>query len=165
MEVIIRPAQVSDAQGLCDLYSQPNAQRETLQLPNSSPKLWIDRLSNIPTGVYSYVAEVEGKIVGNIGFQQNQRPRNQHMASFGMGVHDDFSGLGIGSKLLETVIELADNWLNVHRIHIEAHCDNERAIALYKKFGFEIEGEAKDNSFRDGEFVNTYYLARIRPSK
>ena len=165
MEVIIRPAQVSDAQGLCDLYSQPKAQRETLQLPNSSPKLWIDRLSNIPTGVYSYVAEVEGKIVGNIGFQQNQRPRNQHMASFGMGVHDDFSGLGIGSKLLETVIDLADNWLNVHRIHIEAHCDNEHAIALYKKFGFEIEGEAKDNSFRDGKFVNTYYLARIRPSK
>ncbi|HHC6783606.1 TPA: GNAT family N-acetyltransferase, partial [Vibrio parahaemolyticus] len=82
-----------------------------------------------------------------------------------IGVHDQFHGLGVGSKLIETIIELADNWLNVRRIQLEVNADNEAAIGLYKKHGFEIEGEAIDASFRDGEFINTYYMARIRPSK
>ncbi len=125
--------------------------------------MWTKRLENIPTGVYSFVAEVDGKVVGNIGFEHSQRPRTAHCGSFGIGVHDDYQGRGIGSKLIETVIDLADNWLQVKRIQIEVHTDNQAAIACYKKFGFEIEGEAKHASFRAGEYVNTYYIARIKP--
>jgi putative acetyltransferase len=58
-------------------------------------------------------------------------------------------------------VELADNWLNVHRIEIDAFVDNHAALSLYKKFGFVIEGEAIDSAFRQGEYVNTYFLARI----
>lgn len=164
MEIIVRPTAVEDAAALVEIYSQPKAQRETLQLPNPSLATWADRLSSIPAGVYSYVAEVDGKVVGNIGFHHSQRPRTSHTASFGIGVHDRFHGLGVGSKLIEIVTELADNWLNVRRIQIEVNADNEAAISLYKKHGFEIEGKAIDAVFRDGEFINTYYMARIRPS-
>ncbi|WP_321285235.1 GNAT family N-acetyltransferase [uncultured Vibrio sp.] len=165
MEIIVRPTTVKDAAALVEIYSQPKAQRETLQLPNPSIAMWEERLSSMSAGVYSYVAEVDGKVVGNIGFHHSQRPRTSHTASFGIGVHDHFHGLGVGSKLIETVTELADNWLNVRRIQIEVNADNDAAIGLYKKHGFEIEGKAIDGSFRDGEFINTYYMARIRPSK
>ncbi|WP_394246736.1 GNAT family N-acetyltransferase [Vibrio profundi] len=163
MEINIRPTLVSDAESLCEIYTQPQAIRETLQLPNPSITMWQKRLTDMPEGIYSYVAEVDGKVVGNIGFHHAQRPRLQHTASFGLGIHDKYHGLGIGTKLIETVIDLADNWLNIHRIQLEVNVDNEKAIGLYKKMGFEIEGEAKDASFRDGQFVNTYYMARIRP--
>lgn len=165
MEIIVRPTTVEDAAALVEIYSQPKAQRETLQLPNPSVAMWVNKLSNLPVGMYSYVAEVDGKVVGNIGFQHSQRPRTAHIGSFGLGVHDSFHGIGVGSKLIETVIELADNWLNVRRIQIEVNADNEAAIGLYKKHGFEVEGEAVDGSFRNGEFINTYYMARIRPNK
>ncbi|EGU51371.1 histone acetyltransferase HPA2 [Vibrio orientalis CIP 102891 = ATCC 33934] len=163
MEIIVRPTLVSDAAALCEIYSQPKAQRETLQLPKPSVAMWTQRLENMPQGVYSFVAEVDGKVVGNIGFEHSQRPRTAHCGSFGIGVHDDFHGLGIGSKLIETVLDLADNWLQIKRVQIEVNSDNEGAIACYKKFGFEIEGESKFGSFRDGEFINTYYMARIKP--
>lgn len=162
MEIIIRPTQVSDAAAISEIYSQPRAQRETLQLPKPSVSMWTQRLENIPTGVYSFVAEVDGKVVGNIGLHHSQRPRTSHSANFGIGVHDDYHGLGIGSKLLETVIDLADNWLQIKRIHLEVNTDNEKAIACYKKFGFEIEGEFKAASFRDGEYINTYSMARVK---
>lgn len=165
MEIIVRPTTVEDAAALVEIYSQPKAQRETLQLPKPSLKMWVERLSNMPAGVYSYVAEIDGKVVGNIGFHHSQRPRTSHTASFGIGVHDKFHGLGIGSALISTVTELADNWLNVRRIHIEVNADNDAAIGLYKKHGFEIEGEFVDASFRDGEFINTYSMARIRKPK
>lgn len=161
MEIVIRPTLVSDAAALSEIYSQPSAQRETLQLPMPSVTMWTQRLENIPTGVYSFVAEVDGKVVGNIGFEQAQRPRISHSATFGIGVHDDYHGLGIGSKLIQTVIDLADNWLQVKRIHLEVNVDNEKAIACYKKFGFEIEGEFKAASFREGKYINTYSMARV----
>ncbi|WP_391091567.1 GNAT family N-acetyltransferase [Vibrio sp. NH-UV-68] len=162
MEIIIRPTQVSDAAALCDIYSQPQAQRETLQLPKPSVAMWTKRLESMPQGVYSYVAEIDGRVVGNIGFEHSQRPRTAHCGSFGLGVHDDFHGRGVASKLIETVLDLADNWLQIKRVQIEVNSDNEKAIACYKKFGFEIEGEAKWGSFRDGQLINTYYMARIQ---
>lgn len=162
MEIIIRPSDIKDASGLCELYSQPLAQSQTLQLPLPTLSSWQKRLTDIPEGVYSYVAEIDGKIVGNIGFQHSQRPRTKHCASFGLGVHDDYHGLGIGRQLIETVIELADNWLNVHRIQIEVNTDNEKAIGLYKKLGFVIEGKAIDSCFRHGEYIDTYFMARVK---
>ncbi|WP_295892231.1 GNAT family N-acetyltransferase [uncultured Vibrio sp.] len=161
MNITIRPTQLKDAEALCEIYSQPKAQSETLQLPNPSIDMWISRLENIPAGVYSFVAEVEGKVVGNIGFEHSQRPRTSHCASFGLGVHDAYQGNGIGSALISTVIDLADNWLQVKRIQIEVNSDNSAAIACYKKFGFEIEGTAKAGSFRHGEFIDTLYMARL----
>lgn len=163
MEVIIRPTLATDAAALCDIYSQPSALRETLQLPNPSVEMWTQRLQSKPDNIYSFVAEVDGRVVGNIGFEHSTRPRTAHCASFGIGVHDDFHGNGIGSKLIATVIDLADNWLQIKRIQIEVNADNERAIACYKKFGFIIEGEAKCSVFREGDYVSTYYMARVKP--
>ncbi|WP_241909821.1 GNAT family N-acetyltransferase [Vibrio sp. 10N.261.55.A7] len=160
--IIVRPTQLTDAAALCEIYSQPLAQSETLQLPNPSINMWESRLENMPIGVYSYVAEIDGKVVGNIGFEHSQRPRTSHCASFGLGVHDDYHGKGIGTALISTVIDLADNWLQVKRIQIEVNADNSNAIACYKKFGFEIEGTAKAGSFRHGEFIDTLYMARVK---
>ena len=78
-----------------------------------------------------------------------------------MGVHASFQGQGVGSKLVEAVLDLADNWLNILRIEVEVYTDNTPAIALYKKFGFAIEGEARAFAFRDGAHVNAYHMSRV----
>ncbi len=164
MDIIVRSPTVEDAQCLVELYSQPKAQRETLQLPLPSLAMWQQRLSNVPDGFYSYVAEYEGKVVGQIGLHLAKNRRISHKATFGIGVHDDYHGKGIGSKLIEAIVDLADNWLNLHRLELQVNADNEAAIAVYKKFGFEIEGRAKDFAFRDGQLVDVLYMGRIRPS-
>ncbi|WP_104399541.1 GNAT family N-acetyltransferase [Vibrio penaeicida] len=164
MDINIRPTELKDVDALCEIYTQPKAHRETLQLPLPSPQMWHKRLSNIPEHVYTYVAEVDGKVVGNIGFEHMQRPRLKHVGRFGLGIHDDYHGMGVGSKLLETVIHLADKWLNLRRIELDVNCDNEAALALYRKFGFKVEGEAVDGAFREGEFVNVLHMARINPN-
>ncbi|EGU34276.1 GNAT family N-acetyltransferase [Vibrio scophthalmi] len=162
MDIKIRPTLVSDAAAIAEIYSQPKAQSETLQLPLPSSALWQHRLENIPDHIYSFVAEVEGVVVGNIGFEHLRSPRLIHCGTFGIGVHDNYHGLGIASRLIETVLDLADNWLQIKRIQIDVNSDNQTAIACYKKFGFEIEGEAKCSVFRRGEYISTYYMARIK---
>ncbi|QMV16812.1 Spermidine N(1)-acetyltransferase [Vibrio spartinae] len=115
----------------------------------------------MPEHVYQYVALLDGEIVGHIGFEICKNPRRRHVGSFGMGVKDNVQGRGVGSQLLTTVVELSDKWLNLRRLEVEVYADNERAINLYKKFGFQIEGESVDYAFRNGKYVNVYHMARV----
>lgn len=161
MTVEIRRAEPSDARAIKQIYECKNAYSSTLQLPHPSLTLWEKRTTDVPDNVFVYVALVDGEIVGNLGFEVCTSPRRRHVASLGMGVKDDVQGRGVGSALLATVIDLADNWLNLKRIELTVYSDNDRAINLYKKFGFAIEGESKAYAFRNGEYVSAYHMARV----
>ena len=161
MTVEIRRAEPSDARAIKQIYECKNAYSSTLQLPHPSLTLWEKRTTDVPDNVFFYVALVDGETVGNLGFEVCTSPRRRHVASLGMGVKDDVQGRGVGSALLATVIDLADNWLNLKRIELTVYSDNDRAINLYKKFGFAVEGESKAYAFRNGEYVSAYHMARV----
>jgi len=109
------------------------------------------------------VACVDGEVVGALCLTTFKAPRRRHAADLGMAVHDDWQGKGVGSALMEAVIDLADNWLDLSRLELSVYTDNEPGIALYKKFGFEQEGIFRRFAFRDGEFVDAVTMARLRP--
>lgn len=165
MDIKIRRTEPSDACAIKDIFACEAAYSGTLQLPYPSLAMWEGRISNVPDNVYSYVAIINDEIVGNLGFTVNSAPRRRHVAALGMGVKDNYTGSGVGTALLETVIDLADNWLNLKRIELTVFSDNNRAINLYKRHGFETEGEAQAFAFRKGEYVSAYYMARIAKSE
>jgi putative acetyltransferase len=41
--------------------------------------------------------------------------------------------------------------------------DNAPAIALYEKFEFEVEGTHRRLACRDGEYIDAYSMARLKP--
>ena len=51
---------------------------------------------------------------------------------------------------MKAALDLADNWLNLTRIELEVCTDNQTGIALYEKWGFEIEGTLRHFAFRGG---------------
>ena len=61
-----------------------------------------------------------------------------------------------------TMIDMCDNWLRVERIELTVFADNAPAIAVYKKYGFEIEGTGRRYALRNGEYVDAYYMARMK---
>jgi putative acetyltransferase len=63
---------------------------------------------------------------------------------------------------MQALVDLADKWLPVTRIELTVFTDNERAIGLYKRFGFEIEGTHRAYALRDGKYVDTHAMARMR---
>ena len=125
-----------DIKSIHEIFSDTNAYSGTLQLPFPSLSLWESRLENIPQGIYYLVAEIDNEVVGQIGLHIEQNPRRKHVATFGMGVKDKHQGKGVGSKLLSSAIDLAENWINIQRMELTVYTDNEPAIALYKKHGF-----------------------------
>jgi len=158
-----RRAVVADADGLTALYTDPSVIAGTLQLPFASPQLWKDRLSAPDAPLMLVACTEDGTVVGNAGLHTNLKtPRRMHAASIGMGVMAAHQRKGVGSKLLGALLDLADNWYGLARVELSVYTDNIAAIALYKKFGFEMEGTFRKYSLRAGELTDCYTMARIR---
>ena len=88
--------------------------------------------------------------------------RRRHSGGLGIMVRTDCQGQGIGTALLEAVLDLADNWLMLRRVELEVYADNQRAVRLYEKFGFEAEGRKREAAVKNGAYVDLMVMARLR---
>ena len=159
--VEIRAACPSDAEGIAAIANLPGFRAGTLRLPFQSveeTRQWLEKSPPNSTGL---VAVLDGQIVGNAGLNR-LAGRRIHSGSIGMGVHDDYTGCGIGSALLGALVDIADNWLAIKRLELTVYVDNAPAIGLYEKFGFETEGRLRAFGFRNGEYVDAFTMARLR---
>jgi putative acetyltransferase len=154
-----------DYEALHRIFGGPKAVAGTLQLPFPSAETWRKRLAEPPEGLYSLVACAGGEVVGSLALETSPtRPRMRHTGTIGMAVRDDWQGRGVGTALMGAALDLADNWLGLSRVELTVYTDNAAGIALYEKFGFEIEGTHRRYAFRDGEYVDAYSMARLRSS-
>ena len=163
MDITIRHTEPEDYEALHRIFSGPRAVAGTLQMPLPSAQMWRKRLSERPEGLYSLVACLEGEVVGSLGLETSPtRWRMCHVGGIGMAVRDDWQGKGVGTALMEAALDLADNWLNLTRIELTVYVDNAAGIALYEKFGFEVEGTHRRFAFKDGAYVDAYSMARLK---
>lgn len=161
----IRRATADDHRAIHEIYSCPKAFAGTLQLPYPSLEDWRQRLAAPGDGTYILVAVVEDRVVGMLELHTFPNvPRRRHAGNFGMAVHDEWQARGIGSALMQAVVELAYKWLNLTRLELKVYTDNEPAIRLYERFGFEREGMLRQYALRDGSYVDAHLMARLRPS-
>lgn len=161
-EVEVRRAEPEDYRAVHRVHSSPNAMAETLGIPFSSEREWCEKLSESRDDVIHLAACVQGEVAGHLALMVYANPRTRHSAHFGIAVRDDQKGEGVGTTLIEAALDLADNWLGLTRLDLRVYVDNEPAIALYEKFGFEREGTHRRFSFRDGEYVDAHVMARLR---
>ena len=163
MDYIIRPMELGDAAGFNALRRMPGVFENTLGLPSERVQHSIDGFQRFGPDDHIFVTVLEdGTVIGSAGLQVCANPRMRHVGTLGMLVHTDFQNQGIGTALMKTVLELADNWLMLVRVELEVFADNERAIHLYEKFGFEKEGLLRMSVVRDGQYRDNYKMARIR---
>jgi len=152
-DVFIRRAEPADAAGIAHTFQSRSAAAGTLQNPYPSIADWVERLGRDAATNYIFVAIAGEEIIGHAGLHGNKNVRRQHAW-----------GLGIGTRLMETLIDLADNWLGALRLELTVYSDNEAALALYRKFGFEIEGTHRAFALRDGRYVDAIAMARLHPN-
>jgi putative acetyltransferase len=162
----IRRAEPDDYEAVYEMFGGANVFAGTLQLPFPSREQWRQKLAETPEGLYNLVAVAGDRVVGMIGVHTfPNRPRRRHVGVIGITVHDDWQGKGVGTALMRAGVDLADNWLNLTRLELEVYTDNEAAIRLYERFGFEVEGTLRQHAFRDGQYVDSHMMGRLRPAR
>jgi putative acetyltransferase len=155
----MEPADLPD---ITEAWNQPRAYAGTLQLPFTSLEARQRRHAAANANATRLVAVIDGKAIGMI-FLAREENRRSHVGSIGMAVHDAYAGRGVGTALMQAVVDLAERWWNVRRLELSVYADNDRAISLYERFGFEREGLMRAYAWRDGEYVDSIAMARLRP--
>ncbi len=160
-EIVIRHTEPKDYDAIRQIHAQPEVYHNTLQVPHPSEQMWHDRLGDKP-GVKQLVACIDDVVVGHLGIEVSPRPRRSHVADFGICVGAQWQNRGVASAMMRAMIDMCDNWLRVDRIELTVFVDNAPAVAVYQKFGFEIEGTGKKYALRNGEYVDAYFMARMK---
>ena len=104
---------------------------------------------------------VDGKVVGNCGISFFKGMKTRHRASVAIALLSEFWNQGIGTKMFEQMIGLAEAREGVTQIELEFVEGNSRARHLYEKMGFRIAG-IHPNAIRlkDGTLLNNYIMIR-----
>jgi putative acetyltransferase len=159
--VQIRQMTSDDIDDLYEIFRAPENCRTTLQLP--SQELWLtrQRVLEPPANMTRLVAVCDGRAVGMVSMMRHKPACRAHVAAIGMMVHPEFWRQRIGSRLMEELLEIADNQLNLTRIELQVHADNPAGIRLYEKCGFVVEGTKQFHTYGDGGWANTHIMARL----
>jgi RimJ/RimL family protein N-acetyltransferase len=166
--IAIRIAKPSDAANLLELKHaldretdfmliEPGERRESAQLLAADLEL----LGGIENSTV-LLAEVDGELIGYVEARGGTFQRNRHSAYVVIGVRAAAAGRGVGTALLRELITWAERH-DVHRLELTVMAHNQRAIALYRRLGFELEGTRRHSVRVGGSFVDELAMARLQP--
>jgi RimJ/RimL family protein N-acetyltransferase len=168
LKIVIRSARIEDAAALLE-YIRTVAEdapyllmeRDEFNFPVEQEEKWIKDHLDRP-GSIVLIAEIGGQIVGVLNVENGMYRRVAHRGNFGISVAKQWRNRGIGSALLETMLQWASENPLIDKIEMEVFVINKNAIRLYKNFGFLEEGiRLKDVKLGPNEYVDTLAMYRF----
>ena len=88
--------------------------------------------------------------------------RQTHVGSFTLSVHEDHQKIGIGTVLMKAILGIGFHLLALQRIQATVFTDNTRALSLYRRLGFVIEGTLSKFARREDGFVDAHLIALMQ---
>ena len=144
MNIVIERATAKDAAAMIEYLKQIGGETdnltfgpEGLPITLESEEAYLKQLENSSNDVI-FVAKADGKIVGDASLNRLVR-RMSHRGDFGIAVIKEYWNQGIGSQLMNRILEFAkENSFEI--IDLQVRSDNLRAIHLYERYGFKKMG-------------------------
>ncbi len=167
-KALIRSPKDEDLQGMLDyLYVSAGETEFILRYPEEcskytpeGEKALFDRI-NASENEAMLVCLVEGKLAGNCQIAWKTGMKTRHRATVAIALLKEYWNQGIGTRLFQELIRIAEENENILQMELEFVEGNTRARALYEKMGFRIAG-ITPNAIRlkDGTLLNEYYMIR-----
>ena len=160
-DLVIRPVLLQDAEALWTIARQAGVIETTMALPSLRLEQHIKSLSDLGENDHYMVAERAAQVVGIAGLTVGTG-RIRHSGYLFVYVARQHQGQGIGTRLVQTLLDLADQWLLLRRVELTVLTENEEAKHLYERFGFVVEGCRKMSIISQGELKDEWLMARYR---
>jgi RimJ/RimL family protein N-acetyltransferase len=114
----------------------------------------------IRDGSPRYLALDGERVIGWCDVTSLNRTVFAHSGLLGMGVIDGYRGHGIGKALMTATLD-ATKAAGLTRVELTVREPNQRALKLYEKMGFVIEGVKRRGVFLDGEYEDLICMAKL----
>lgn len=159
--LIIRAAEPKDAEEIITMVKQ--VMKETGFFPHTAEEFNItvyNEIEYMKSTALFLLAEIDGKIVGSATLDRSELKKLKHNVTFGITILKEYCGLGIGSILMEKVIEWTKSE-GIEKIELEVFENNISAIKLYNKFGFLEEGRRRKMIKTDEGYLDMIIMGRF----
>jgi RimJ/RimL family protein N-acetyltransferase len=166
-EYYIRDAEGNDAKGMIKYVNSIASESDNLTFGPGEFEVTIEEEIKILNSAFKseiqlfIIAELNSLIIGNLSFRAGKRPRVEHTGEFGVSVLKEFWGNGVGKELINNLLDWAKKSNKITKINLRVREDNERAIELYKKMGFEVEGLVRRDMQINGVYTNSYQMGML----
>ena len=165
-ELLLRCAREEDAQRLIDYLKTTSGETRFLirepdevTMTQEGERRFIRRQNESASDVM-LLAFYDGEFAGNASLMGMGPSRYRHRAGVAIALYQAYTGLGIGRAMIEALLAIAKE-CGIEQVELEVVADNERAIALYKKLGFEVYGTMPRNmKYRDGTYADVYWMMK-----
>lgn len=157
-EIIIREAEAADAGALILYLNKVAGESENLGFgagefeKSEEDEARFLEDNQEASNCHFLLALIGDEIVGELGYTGGHRLRTRHTGEMGVTVLKEFWGQGIGSLLIDTLLAWAQGTRIVTKVDLLVRADNERAIQLYERKGFEREGRIRRSICIDGTY-------------
>ena len=158
-----RPKQSSDMEMLWKMFSTISDQ----SLSNLIPPFTRERIESWTSNInYKEVLTIvavikektEQRIVGSASLKFNLQETSKHKAELSIAVHDEYQNMGLGTAMVKHLLGIA-RAKRLRKVRLLVSTDNDRAVHVYKKVGFEIEGKLCKERFVEGKYRDEYRMA------
>lgn len=109
--------------------------------------------------------DAHNTVIGETSVGSRDRLATRHSVGLGITVDANYRGQGIGKALIQAAVDWATSHPAIHRLELEVFTDNIRAISLYLKMGFIIEGTKYKAYRKHGKFKDSYMMAMLFDGK
>jgi len=106
---------------------------------------------------FAVIAE-DGEHIGNIGLHRIDYPDGNAELGILIGAKERW-GKGYCADAIMTLLKLAFEEMNLHRVYLRVDEDNPRGIRCYEKCGFVREGTLRDATYRRGRYKNQHIMS------
>ena len=163
----IREATADDAQALLEYVESTSGESDFLTFGPGELELTVTeeaeflRTCHTSDNQVFLLGLIEDTIVASLHFAGGRRTRIQHTGEFGMSVRSANWGCGIGACMLDALITWARRSQSIRKIKLRVRTDNIRAIRLYTRKGFQVEGTLHQEIFLNGMYFDHYWMGLI----
>lgn len=106
---------------------------------------------------------LDGELVGHVALW-GAEPRNR-CATFAIVLGPEHQSRGLGTEATTLMVRFGFQEMGLHRIELQVNADNARAIAAYRRAGFEEEGRLRAKLFYGGRFHDQVVMATLSPGR
>jgi len=162
--VSVREASKEDAQSIIDFYNIVGGETNFLSFGENEFKRDLEEYktfltnSKVQQNTIILLVTLNEQIISIASIHSSQAARTKHVGTIGIVIKKEYWGLQLGNSLMEYLIEWAKQNNITRKIQLTCNEDNTKAIRLYKKLGFEIEGIIKEDTFIDGRYNHTVIM-------
>jgi hypothetical protein len=166
--VVIREATAEDARSIINIL------RTSLQEPDNNLSQSLDDVDITEQEQQQYIKNLTGNtnelmlvaevisqsaIVGVLTCQGKPQKTRRHVVQMQVTVQKGWRGKGIGTRLIQQSIHWAKRHKHIRRIELYVLARNTKAVSLYSRLGFRVEGRGTGAIYKNGKYLDNYWMA------